>query len=1017
MNSRTPDPDRNRPATTDELLAHADWVRMLSRALLSDPNEADDVAQDAWVAALKRPPTAGDGLRAWWARVVQSSASNRRRSEERRKRARALSRAAAKMIRRGSTRRPTFDAQRRLVAAIEALDEPLRRVIIGRYFHGLNSRQIAERERVPDSTVRTRLQKALECLRRELDERAGGDRQAWAMVLAPLARLDSSALPAAATAVVIATWVKLAAGIALVGLAGFAAHAVLRAQHAPEELANSQPVLAEDSARLLSAPMSDSERMEAHPPASAADPIKSAASEEPVARVVARVLDAHGVAIGGARMKLTDRSAIRECTDEEAPQALSDAAGIASVSIRDADRSRRRGKRAGLPPNTWDGEFELSCRGYATRKVAVTLVLGEPSALGDVVLQDGADLSGRCIASDGTPLAKSRVQLMYPDLSLEERAQAQRGSFSRSTQLRSAVCASDGSFSMPGVPVGCFRVYATAEKRSGAFAEPFLLSTGEQFVVPDLVLEDCAIAIRGTVLTADGKPCADAELEYTFGAEDEFVGTRAEKDGTFTLVGSSAMLVELYARDSGGDSGEAVLRGVRPGELGLVLKLPPARRFDVHVDDPSGAPVERYSLGVHTEDGTGFEGTVTAPGGTYSQIARARPFKVRVGADGFSAQEQGPFTQENVPTTIAFHLPDSSSVSGRVVGNGGPENWLVVHLDAPFGEPRLRNDGMPQLAEPGTRASVRDDGSFAIGVSGSGRFMLWGEGRTGNVVFTQPVELAVGHPLEGLVIDVAASGSIKGHVETTLETRGRAAQVLYSCGLDNPRCERIAPDGSYSIDGLAPGSWWLRVMPDTSNSSQLLPAGTQIEDSLLKRVEVTASQTSSCDFDVRGPESRCLEGRMLLDGHACPSWTATLAPEDRWWDAYQRATLLSAKSSFRLQAATFGTQILSLRSPGTVDRDDCIEARLTVPSDGLRWVLECELGALDVEGNPGAAIQVHAGLPNGALWTMHAILDASGHATLDALPAAKARVIVAGKTDSPIEVEIPAHGRTQVRLP
>ena len=51
MNSRPADSDSNRPATTDELLSHADWVRRLSRALLSDPNAAEDVAQDAWVAA------------------------------------------------------------------------------------------------------------------------------------------------------------------------------------------------------------------------------------------------------------------------------------------------------------------------------------------------------------------------------------------------------------------------------------------------------------------------------------------------------------------------------------------------------------------------------------------------------------------------------------------------------------------------------------------------------------------------------------------------------------------------------------------------------------------------------------------------------------------------------------------------------------------------------------------------------------------------------------------------------
>jgi RNA polymerase sigma factor (sigma-70 family) len=1015
MSSRPSNPDAARPATTEELLSHADWVRRLSRALLSDANEAEDVAQDAWVAALRRPPTAGDGLRGWWARVVRSTASNHRRSESRR-----TEREQRIAFERAEATDPqidtTLEAHRRLAAAIEALDEPLRSVIVAHYFHGASSREIAEREGVADSTIRTRLQKALGELRRELDERAGGERKAWAGLLAPLAKLEHGAVPAAAGAVVIAGWIKLAAGLALVGIAGVTLYEALQPRGAPIEIAAAQPVVPPTAPQPLSTPATDSPRKE-NPPALAAA-AQPAPQEEPLARVDARLLDAHGAPIRGARMKLTDRSASGECTDEQAPQSLSDGAGSVSLSIRDADRSRRRGKRGGLPANTWDGELEFSCRGYATRTEYVTLVLGESSALGDFVLQEGADLSGRCIASDGIPLAKIWVRLTYPDLSLDDRAGAKAGTFSRPSRMGSALCAADGSFSMPGVPIGSFRVYATAEKHSASISEPFRLATGEQHVVPDLVLEDCSIAIRGKVLEADGSPAAEAEIEYTFGAEGRFVRTRAEKDGTFTLVGVPP-LVDIYARHADGDSGEAVLRGARAGESGLVLTLPPPHRFNVHVEDPSGAPVERYSLGIHCTDGTGFGGRVQAPGGTCARIARARPFLVRVDADGFAALEQGPFTQDSVPASIEFRLPVSASVAGRLVGIGGPGNRLEVNLDALFDKPRVRADGMPQLAEHGTRTSARDDGSFAIGVRGSGRFLLWGDGRIGNVVFTftKPVELSVGRPLEGLVIDVATAGSIAGHVETTLDTQGRASQVLYSCGLGDPRCERIAPDGSFRIEGLAPGTWWLRVMPDTSNSEALLPEGTRVEDSLLKRVEVAPGESTRCDFDVRGPEPCRIEGRVLLQGASSESWTAAVTPEDRWWDAHRTATPLSADGSFGLHAATFGPQILSLRSPGTPARDDVIEAHVLVPADGLHWNLACDLGTLEVEGKPAAQIQVVADLGNGTTWTTHAILDANGRATLDALPAAKLRVSVAGSKDSPVEVEIPARGLAQARLP
>jgi len=41
------------PKDVEALLAHAGWIRSLARQLASDPNRADDLVQQTWVAALE----------------------------------------------------------------------------------------------------------------------------------------------------------------------------------------------------------------------------------------------------------------------------------------------------------------------------------------------------------------------------------------------------------------------------------------------------------------------------------------------------------------------------------------------------------------------------------------------------------------------------------------------------------------------------------------------------------------------------------------------------------------------------------------------------------------------------------------------------------------------------------------------------------------------------------------------------------------------------------------------------
>lgn len=207
------------PVTIDQLLAHADWVRGLARALTADEASADDVAQETWLASLERPPRGSEQLKHWLAVVTRNVA---RRLLRKQKSDAALERAAA----RGEASEPGDDVvaraalQQRVVAAVMRLAEPYRSTLLQRFFDGRPPRAIAAAAGVPVETVKTRLKRGLELVRRDLAGEFEREGRAWPAAVLLLKRLAQPAAPAtlgAAIGVVVMTkGVKLAIVAAVV---------------------------------------------------------------------------------------------------------------------------------------------------------------------------------------------------------------------------------------------------------------------------------------------------------------------------------------------------------------------------------------------------------------------------------------------------------------------------------------------------------------------------------------------------------------------------------------------------------------------------------------------------------------------------------------------------------------------------------------------------------------------------------------------------------------------------------
>src|SRR5687768_3275402 len=65
-------PPPSRPVDDERLLEQTAWIRALARSLVADAHLAEDLAQDACVAALERPPADAGNLRGWLAAVVRN---------------------------------------------------------------------------------------------------------------------------------------------------------------------------------------------------------------------------------------------------------------------------------------------------------------------------------------------------------------------------------------------------------------------------------------------------------------------------------------------------------------------------------------------------------------------------------------------------------------------------------------------------------------------------------------------------------------------------------------------------------------------------------------------------------------------------------------------------------------------------------------------------------------------------------------------------------------------------------
>ncbi len=159
--------------SVESLLEHTGWLEALARRLVG-VHEADDLVQETWAQAIRRPPSKGGWTRAWLARVAVHLAIDRsRRSARRRAR-------EARAAQRGTPpRKPEevleqAELQALLAAEVLRLPSSIRMVILLHFVEGSPPQQIAEQLNLSVGSVRKRIHRGLETLRKSLEQRYRG---------------------------------------------------------------------------------------------------------------------------------------------------------------------------------------------------------------------------------------------------------------------------------------------------------------------------------------------------------------------------------------------------------------------------------------------------------------------------------------------------------------------------------------------------------------------------------------------------------------------------------------------------------------------------------------------------------------------------------------------------------------------------------------------------------------------------------------------------------------------------
>jgi RNA polymerase sigma factor (sigma-70 family) len=947
------------------------WLQALARRLARDPAEADDLAQEAWLAAGRTSSVPTRSRRAWLFGVLRNRERMLRRSEARRRHREAQADEA------GASAAADLELHRRRVLstlheAMQELDEDDRALLLSRYCDEHHAPELAERLGLPASTVRSRLSRATARVRQHLDERWGGDRQAWAPAVLAFpspARVGGPAITGSKRYSMTAVGMKIAIAMVAVSTAvgawGLATGRFGGSQdQAPASTSTEAgDAEAERDARLAALRAQHEQNPLDRTPAALDGRVLAAATGEPLGGALVMVMP-H--APGGPSI---------------APRVLTDAEGSFRIE--------------GLPA----GRYTITAAAFGhlpARHDALELAPGEQRhALQLAVAPGGNALEGTITDIGGGPIEGALVQAFRSQLGMEQ----QRVAYG-------AITDAEGHYRMM-LPDGRWTMEAGGEDYSAARKDVHL-ARGPGHA--DFVLVPGAEIHGRVVERATGRPVAGAIVG--FGRRTH----RGDSRGKDTSEPRETAIAD--------EQGRFVLRPLEPAEYALHASAPGLATLAsprvhaavgesiadvvVPVDpafDASGFVVEKADP---TRGIGGVEISTMAPGSDIRSFAVTEPdgyFELHgllpgthmVMLEGGGAIGSGLEHHLRIEGAdrddALFELERGTSVRGRVE----PPTAGTVRVKG-----RQSQGGFEvmlaamKLAK--ASATIAPDGSFDIGAVPPGEWKLVADGEDGS---KGELEITVGDTdldavmvgllphahVSGMVLDEAGaplSGltvRLEAEPDPTLPPSPFGGKEVLGTAV-------TAADGGFVVYGVAPGSHGLVVVDGRGQPVALLDATkatVEVADHHVEGLELRAALPKArIEGLVRGPD-----GEPLADAWVVVAAAGQTGVGLRLGSEYT-PTITDAGGRFVFEGLAEREYDLYAHGP-----DADAQGKLEAVSTGANVTLDLEQlavlhGVVTYAGVPVPRFELEACELGGR----HTVLSADGSFTVERLAAGPCHVVV-----------------------
>ncbi len=662
----------------DGLVEDDRFARALARALVGR-DDADDVAQEAWLRTLSRPETIPSAPRRWLSVVVNRLASNLRRTTKRRL-AREAAVARSEAVSAADRFSSRNELHRRLAAAVLALEPTYADAIVLRYVDGLPPRAIAARLAIPVATVKTRLKRALARLRARLDADVEGGRSSWMRALLPFAETIMTVKAKLSVAGVVAAIV-------------FGAYGALKAAEAPRSLTTTDAIAAPggaDSLRKEETPQLPEIRSA---PVARASFVESAPTATP-SRAFSVLVD---VVFEDDGAPVVDAPTWNSLEGQSGAVRRTDASGRAVFPAA--------GARLFCPMSPFGAGSPTPVNPGADTTITLRVLRG-------------VHVVGLVVDAEDRPIANAAVH-------------AEASSARRDAPV--AFTDASGAFDLRGLRLET-RLYAIA---AGCAASDSVAASAA-LVVDDAVRVTLRCAekgwfVRGSVVDRRGAPIRDADLQINFGArrtrskglsgealDAPWPSARSDADGRFVCGPSAPRTGLLEVRAEGFARSTSPIEIVAGRDTEAIVTLDRGGVVSGVVRDGAGAPLNGVMIEVIGEqwmpdtiqsDAEGaFRFEHVAPGAR-KLVARRSP--IDVVATELAVEEGGAVQWDP-------RFAPRASLAGRLVDDAGaPLAAWVIGASL-----RSRNENLPRGVGFHADAVTDDGGRFRFDDLGEGRFAL-----------------------------------------------------------------------------------------------------------------------------------------------------------------------------------------------------------------------------------------------------------------------------------------------------